>query len=123
MLARAIEPVVALTHKAIAKNKLTINIQNLKFFSLFHAAYRSTAKYGNGGTADAVRHETTTGELLSPHSHLGKAIEMRDKLSLLISSQKLNSEEKDLAKVIRKDLQEALTEQSWDKVLVGRKKL
>lgn len=123
MRSRIIEPVVALTHRGIARNKLTINIRNLNFFSLFHSTYRPTAKYGNGSTADAVRHETTTGELLSPKSHLGKAIEIRDKLSLLISSQKLNSEEKDLANIIRKDLQEALTEKSWDKVLIGRKKL
>ncbi|MFZ2314922.1 MAG: hypothetical protein WAW86_04585 [Gammaproteobacteria bacterium] len=123
MLSRFFISTTALMHKPLHKNKLAVNIQHAKLFGLFHSAYRTNAKYGNGSTADAVRHEMATGELLSSHSHLEKAITMRDKLSLLIGSGELHNEERNLAKFIRDDLQRALTEQSWDKVLVGRKKL
>ncbi|MHB1221120.1 MAG: hypothetical protein ACYC0J_03920 [Gammaproteobacteria bacterium] len=123
MLSRFFVSSTALMHKPLHKNKLAVNIQHAKLFGLFHSAYRPNAKYRNGSTADAVRHEMATGELLSSHSHLEKAITMRDRLSLLIGSGELHNEERNLARFIRDDLQRALTEQSWDKVLVGRKKL
>ena len=42
------------------------------------------ARVGNGGTADALRYEIATGELLSPSGHRQKAIELRTRLQTYV---------------------------------------
>ena len=42
------------------------------------------ARVGNGGTADALRYENATGELLSPSGHRQKAIELRTRLQTYV---------------------------------------
>ncbi len=104
--------------------KLVPHIKNPKVSNLIHFLHRPYTVHGNGSTADAVRHELATGELLSKHSHLEKAITARDKLSFFLSHRELvGDEEREFIQHIRNDLQKALTEQPWDKALPGRKKL
>lgn len=42
------------------------------------------ARVGNGGTADALRYDNATGELLSPSGHRQKAIELRTRLQIYV---------------------------------------
>ncbi len=73
--------------------------------------YRANAKVGSGSTADAIRHELKTGELLSPKGHFQKGIEMRNGLMKDIKSGRLNEVDTTIARRLVKDLQNALTGQ------------
>jgi len=66
---------------------------------------------GNGSTADAIRHELKTGELLSPKGHFQKGIEMRNGLMKDIRSGRLNGADTGIARSLVKDLQNALSGQ------------
>ncbi|HEY6435690.1 MAG TPA: hypothetical protein VIY47_03805 [Ignavibacteriaceae bacterium] len=96
-------------------------IENSKLYRIIDQLYRPNAKYGTGSTADAVRHELSGNELLSKSSHIQKAVESRNALSTLINSdQQLSISDKQIASWVREDLQNALTDQPWDKVYIGR---
>ncbi|HEY2567135.1 MAG TPA: hypothetical protein VGH95_05475 [Candidatus Aquirickettsiella sp.] len=96
-------------------------IENPKLYRIIDRLYRPNAKYGAGSTADAVRHELNGKEFLSKSSHIQKAIESRNALSMLIhADQRLSLSDKQIALWVREDLQNALTEQPWDKVYIGR---
>ena len=73
--------------------------------------YRRNARVGNGSTADAIRHELRTGELLSPRGHVQKGIEMRNGLLKDLESGRLNVADRAIARRLLKDLQNALTGQ------------
>jgi hypothetical protein len=60
-----------------------------------------------GGTAGAVRHELSTGELLSPTGHSIKAGERISQLNGLINSGTLSANDTTLARAIVQDLQNA----------------
>ena len=96
-------------------------IENPKLYRIIDRLYRPNAKYGTGSTADAVRHEISGKEFLSKSSHIQKAVESRNALSTLIhADQQLSLSDKQIALWVREDLQNALTEQPWDKVYIGR---
>jgi hypothetical protein len=63
-----------------------------------------------GGTADAIRHEIQTGELLSPSGHLTKGKEMISALSRLIDKGNLDANNIEIARNILTDLNNAI---SW----------
>jgi filamentous hemagglutinin len=71
--------------------------------------YRAGAKIGDGGTADAIRHERQTGELLSPSGHFTKGKEMISALSKLIDKGNLNASDIEIAKNILSDLNNAVS--------------
>lgn len=73
------------------------------------ALYRPNAKVGNGSTADAIRHELKTGEMLSPSGHSQKGIEMRNGLMKDLKSGRLNAADSRIARDLVKDLQNALS--------------
>jgi hypothetical protein len=95
-------------------------VENPKLHRVVDRLYRPTAKYGSGSTADAVRYELSTGKLLSPTGHITKATEARTALSNLIKGGNLSKQDYQVATWIRKDLQNSLTEQTWDKLYIGR---
>ncbi len=64
---------------------------------------------GNGGTADALRHELQTNELLSKKGHFQKAFERRDKLVELYKNGGLSESEKAVTKWEAIDLQNSLS--------------
>lgn len=70
--------------------------------------YRATAKYGNGSTADAIRFERETGQLLSPAGHTIKGKGFLTNLEGLVRSGKLNSGDREIALQIINDLKDAL---------------
>ncbi len=73
-----------------------------------HMLYRPKARIGNGGTADAVRYELQTGQLLSPKGHFEKAILERDGLLRDLASGRLNETDTRIARQLLSDLQHAL---------------
>lgn len=84
-------------------------VTDSKLRNRIEALFRQNAKVGNGGTADAVRHEMRTGELLSPSGHLQKAIEMRDGLLDDLASGRLNASDSRLARELLSDLHLAIS--------------
>jgi RHS repeat-associated protein len=73
------------------------------------AMYRPNARVGNGSTADAIRQELRTNELLSPSGHFQKGIEMRNGLMNDLSSGRLNATDAQVARQLLRDLQNALS--------------
>jgi hypothetical protein len=71
--------------------------------------YRAGAKIGDGGTADAIRHELQTGKLLSPSGHLTKGKKMVSALSRLIDKDNLNANDIEIARNILTDLNNAIS--------------
>ncbi len=77
-------------------------------------------RVGNGGTSDALRHETTTGKLLSPSGHKQKASEMVARLESYVKratnspnpnrdGHTYTKRDIDFAMELIRDLQDALT--------------
>jgi hypothetical protein len=95
-------------------------VENTKLMSLVKYLYREGAVVGNGGTADVVRHELSTGDLYSKSGHIQKAIEVRSSIKRLIDSGQLNRQDYATAMQLRQDLHEALNVQGWDKVYPNR---
>ena len=71
--------------------------------------YRPGAKAGSGSTADAVRHEKQTGELLSPKGHAQKAGDKIRELGKIIRGQNLSPKDRATAKNLVRDLKNALS--------------
>lgn len=82
--------------------------------------YREGAEVGNGGTADVLRHELSTGDLYSKSGHIQKAIEARISLKRLLDSGNLNHRDFNIATSLRQELHEALSEQEWNQIYTNR---
>ena len=82
--------------------------QNPKLRGIIDVMYRATARIGSGSTADAIRYERTTGQMLSQAGHSIKGRETIRALESLIRSGKLNPAETNIAKFIINDLKSAL---------------
>ena len=93
------------------RENLIKNVENGKLRDLIDRTYREKAKIASGSTADAIRHEIRTGELLSRSGHMQKGIETRSVLSKLIDSGRLGQRDQDIARWMRKDIQDALSEE------------
>lgn len=70
--------------------------------------FRPGAKVGNGSTADAVRHELRTGELVGGRGHLIKAQEVLTRLRNHMSDAAATPADKGTAKILAQDLLNAL---------------
>ena len=92
----------------LPRDNLLRNIENSKLRNITARMYREDAEVASGSTADAIRYEVRSGELLSPSGHIQKGIEMRTALSKLIDSGRLNKCDQDIARWMRRDIQDAL---------------
>lgn len=63
-------------------------VSNTKLKNCINEMYRQGAEIGDGGLADAIRHELTTGELVGGKSHIQKGIERVKNLENIIAKQK-----------------------------------
>jgi len=66
-------------------------------------------RIGNGSTADVIRHELRTGELLSPKGHFQKGVEMRTSLQRIMERESLSASDRQIADQLLRDLQSALS--------------
>lgn len=71
--------------------------------------YRPGARIGNGSTADAVRHERATGELLSPNGHTQKLIDRRAQLMRMRKNPNMSAGDQRIIRDLLKDAQDALS--------------
>ncbi len=71
----------------------------------------------------ALRHELSSGNMLSRTSHIQKTIESRNAISKLKYSDQISASDNQIALWLREDLQSSLTEHPWDKVYPGRQGL
>ena len=82
---------------------------NPRLVNMIDQLYRPTAKVGSGSTADAIRHEMRTGELLSKSGHFLKGMQSRTALLRIFRGQPLTAAEKELVWRILVDIQNALS--------------
>lgn len=93
-----------------ARDNLLAAAQHPRLRKLIDFLYRADAKVGNGSTADAVRHELTTGKLLSTVGHTQKAREGIAVLERLLKGNfgRLDPKDAEIARQIMDDLASAL---------------
>ena len=75
--------------------------------NLVKELYRSGSKIGDGGTADALRHELKTGKLVGGKSHKIKAQERVKQINNILKENP-NHPDKDLLNKLKDDLEKAL---------------
>jgi RHS repeat-associated protein len=93
------------------RDRLLAVARDPKLRNLINQMYRKNAQIGSGSTADAIRYELQTGQLLSPAGHLLKGQEMSTALTRLLGSGSLNEGDWQIARYILNDLQRALSGQ------------
>lgn len=75
--------------------------------NLVKELYRPGATIGDGGTADALRHEKTTGERVGNRNHEVKAIERCNQIKKILKTNP-NHPDKELLEYLLNDLTDAL---------------
>ena len=90
------------------REQLLGSVSNDKLKNCINEMYRPGATTGNGGLADAIRHELTTGELVGGKSHITKGLERVRNLENIIAKQNLNSADLKIATDLLNDLKSAL---------------
>ena len=90
------------------RDQLLNKVENPKLKNAVNEIYRPGATTGDGGLADAVRHELSTGELVGGKSHITKATERVTNLENIINKQNLSSSDLEIAKNLLDDLKKAL---------------
>lgn len=88
---------------------------NEKLKNTIKELYRPGASIGDGGTADAIRYEFVTGELVGGKSHAQKGRERLKNLENILKRKDLNKEDKKIAKELYDDLAVALGDKKYDK--------
>ena len=98
------------------KGKQLLNsATNEKLKNVIKELYRPGASIGDGGTADAIRHEIETGELVGGKSHIQKGIERLKNLENILNRVELNENDKKIAQELYEDLKDALGGKKNDK--------
>ncbi len=94
--------------KASVREQLLDSVSNDKLKNCINEMYRPGATTGDGGLADAIRHELTTGELVGGKSHITKGLERVRNLENIIAKQNLDSADLKIATDLLNDLKSAL---------------
>ena len=81
---------------------------NQKLKNCINEIYRPGGATGDGGLADAIRHEITAGELVGGKSHIQKGIERIKNLENIIAKQNLDATDLKIANELLSDLKNAL---------------
>ncbi len=95
------------TSKTVRETLLD-SVSNQKLKNAIDQIYRPCAKIGDGGLADAIRHELKTGELVGGKSHITKGIERARNLENIIRTQNLSKSDLEIATKLLNDLKNAL---------------
>ncbi len=70
--------------------------------------YRPGATIGDGGLADAIKYELSTGQLVGGKSHIQKGIERAKNLENILKKETLSPSDRSLAQNLLNDLNNAL---------------
>ncbi|MEG0775795.1 RHS repeat-associated core domain-containing protein, partial [Clostridium sp.] len=90
------------------REKLLNSVSNEKLKNCINEMYRPGATSGDGGLADAIRHELQTGELVGGRSHLQKGLERVKNLENIMKKQTLDENDLSTAQQLLWDLKDAL---------------
>ena len=90
------------------REQLLDSVSNIKLKNCINETYRPGAKIGDGGLADAIRHELITGELVGGKTHITKGLERVRNLENIIAKQNLDSADLEIATYLLNDLKSAL---------------
>ena len=90
------------------RSKLLNKAQNPKLRNAINEIYRDGATIGNGGLADAIRHELKTGELVGGKSHIQKGKERIKNLENILHKQELSNSDREIAEELIQDIGLAL---------------
>jgi hypothetical protein len=82
---------------------------NAKLRNILNSWNRTGRGAGSGSTADAVRHELATGQLVGGKGHVIKALEMRTALTKLLHDKSLSAADRSIVKDLLIDIQDALS--------------
>ena len=88
--------------------KLLNKVSNPKLKNTIKEMYRPGAKVGDGGLADAIRHEIKTGKLVGGKSHVQKGTERLRNLERISKRETLTKQERKIVEDLIKDLKRAL---------------
>ncbi|MBQ7975790.1 MAG: hypothetical protein IJ300_08930 [Clostridia bacterium] len=88
--------------------KLLNKVSNPKLKNTIKEMYRPGAKVGDGGLADAIRHEIKTGNLVGGKSHVQKGTERLKNLERISNRENLSKQEIKIVKELIRDLKNAL---------------
>jgi RHS repeat-associated protein len=91
-----------------ARMNLLNAVKSPKLREWIEYLYRKGATIGNGSTADAIRHELATGQLLSPKGHFQKGQEAIRGMEKLLRTGRLDPKDAQIAREIVSDLKNAL---------------
>ena len=94
--------------KLSTRSKLLSKVQNPKLRNAINEIYRDGATIGDGGLADAIRHELKTGELVGGKSHIQKGKERIKNLENILNKQDLSNTEKEIAEELIENISLAL---------------
>lgn len=94
--------------KNSVRDKLLNSVKNDKLKNTVNEIYRPNAIVGDGGLADAIRHELKTGDLTKGKSHIQKGKERIKNLENILKNQKLNETDRKTAERLLEDLKDAL---------------
>jgi|GEM_PF-2723744 len=92
----------------VARDVLLKGVTNPKLINTINELYRPGGKVGDGGLADALRHELATGQLVGGVSHIQKGFERIANLESIIRTQNLNPHDLAVATKLLNDLKNAL---------------
>jgi len=90
------------------RDQLLDSVSNDKLKSCINEMYRPGASIGDGGLADAIRYELTTGQLVGGKSHITKGLERVRNLENIIAKQNLSNADLKIATDLLNDLKEVL---------------
>ncbi len=88
--------------------KLLNKVSNPKLKNAIKEMYRPGAKIGDGGLADAIRHELKSGKLVGGKSHIQKGAERLKNLERISQQETLTKQERKIVEDLIKDLKSAL---------------
>ncbi|MDR2733520.1 MAG: type IV secretion protein Rhs [Spirochaetota bacterium] len=92
------------------RERLLNSVTNTKLKNAINQIYRPNAKIGDGGLADAIRHEKAIGEKVGGRSHIQKGKERLKNLKNILNKEKLNTQDTKIINELIDDLTQALKE-------------
>lgn len=92
----------------VTREVLLENVSNQKLKNAIDQIYRSGASVGDGGLADAIKHELATGQLVGGKSHIQKGIERAKNLENILVKENLSQADRGIAEKLLSDLKDAL---------------
>ncbi|HPT66404.1 MAG TPA: hypothetical protein PLI94_00010 [Bacillota bacterium] len=90
------------------RDRLLESVTNPKLKNAINEMYRPGATIGDGGLADAIKHELTTGELVGGKSHIQKGLERIRNLENILRKETLSYTDREILENLLNNLKDVL---------------